>query len=74
MNSDDQFWLGMWKIGGVVACVGFLTIGSCSSYRTYATKEAILNGADAIDATCAFAVTPDRGICSIRAAKHEAKT
>jgi hypothetical protein len=70
MEDDNKLYGLFWKLAAVVLCVGIVSISSCAAFRSHQVAEAIKAGIDPLDAGCAIGtMTPEREVCSIRAAR-----
>lgn len=54
MDSDDQFWLALWKVFGAVACVAIVCGAGCDAYTSHIEKELVLAGNDPQKVRCLF--------------------
>ena len=52
MDSDDLFWLAMWRIGGAVVITLILTIGACDAYTSKLRADLVQAGADPLAIRC----------------------
>ena len=52
MDSDDQFWLGLWRVVGGVFCILTLTIGACDTYETRLKADMVLAGNSPVAVRC----------------------
>ena len=52
--SEEEFWLGVWKIVATVLCVITLTIGGCEVSGRLLISGMVKDGADPIAASCAI--------------------
>ena len=57
MDSNDVFFLWIWKIFGIVACVLIVSAASCTMYQAAIVDNMVQQGADPIRAGCAFAAS-----------------
>lgn len=51
--TDEQFWLGVWKLVTIGFCVLVLSIASCTVHEDYRISQDIEHGANPIAAQCA---------------------
>ncbi len=54
MDSDDQFWLALWKVVGAVVCVVTAFGAGCDVYTSHIEKELVLAGNDPQKVRCLF--------------------
>lgn len=66
--NENEFWLGIWKVLGTVVVLITVSIGGCSSYATSKVSEAISNGVNPLEVTCAINGT-NNSVCTILAAQ-----
>ncbi len=52
--EENEFWLSLWKVVGVIVVAITLTVGGCVSHSNYRKIQAIELGATAFEANCAF--------------------
>lgn len=77
MNTEDhdmdenQFWVAVWKVTGVIVVAMTVSIGSCTANRHYQTRLLIENtGTDPIGAKCAIeGDTGNMPVCIQRAGR-----
>ena len=72
MDSDDQFWLAIWRLFGGVACVAIIVCGGCEAYVSTLQAELIAGGTDPIKLKCLNSTISSSGaasFCTILAGK-----
>lgn len=55
---SEQFWLGFWKVVGVLLAVLVMTAAGCQSYKTKVTADAVKTSTNPIAASCALNTIP----------------
>lgn len=70
MTSDDKFYLTAWIVAGVIIIAVTIGFTMYNINNANVVKEAILHGADPIEASCAI-MNPHVSTCAIRATKGE---
>lgn len=62
MNDENLFW----KLAAAVATVAILTMGGCTTYRSARFYDAVNNGADPMELSCANRVGErEQHICTL---------
>ncbi len=54
MDSDQKFWMGIWRMVIVATIIGIIGISSCSIHKDYRIAKVILSGTNPALARVAF--------------------
>jgi hypothetical protein len=67
MNSENEFWITLWKIAATTLIAAILLAGGCATTERVLISKAIEGGTDPIAARCAIAGfgQSDNAICAI---------
>lgn len=69
MDSDDRFWLGLWKVCAACVLGVAATIGSCTYGESRLVADMVKAGADPIAARCGISGSAGSAPCAIISAK-----